>query len=138
MQTKNLIGFALSVAEPAGCAGWFAEHFGFAVNIDIGWYVNTASADLAGVSLDFVDRDHESLPAALRGRGVAGAMVAFLVDDVDAEAGRLRAEGVEFALDVASEPWGQRRCQVLGPEGIVVEVLQLIEPDPVWMAANGF
>ncbi|QBI54322.1 VOC family protein [Streptomonospora litoralis] len=137
MQTKSMIGFALSVRDPGACAEWFADHFGFAVRVDIGWFVDTASPDLAGVSLDFVQRDHESLAPALRGQAVSGAMVAFLVADVDAEAARLRAEGVQFALEVVSEPWGQRRCQVLGPEGVVVEVLQLVEPDAQWLAANG-
>lgn len=137
MQVKSHVGFALSVVDPTGCARWFAEHFGFEVTADIGWYVNTVSADLPAVSLDFVQRDHESWPEAIRGRGVAGAMVAFLVEDVDAEARRLRGEGVEFAREVVGEPWGQRRCQVLGPEGVVVEVLQLTEPDSEWMAANG-
>ncbi|GAA1766779.1 MULTISPECIES: VOC family protein [Streptomonospora] len=137
MQTKNLVGFALSVQDPAGCARWFAEHFGFGVNIDIGWYVNTASPDLPSVSLDFVHCDHASLPEGLRGRAVAGAMVAFLVGDVDAEAERLRGAGADFALEVVTEPWGQRRFQVRGPEGVVVEVLQLVEADPQWLAAHG-
>ncbi|MDT0303732.1 VOC family protein [Streptomonospora wellingtoniae] len=138
MQTKNLVGFALSVQDPAGCAQWFAEHFGFGVNIDIGWYVNTASPDLPSVSLDFVQCDHESLPEGLRGRAVAGAMVAFLVEDVDAEARRLRGAGADFALETVTEPWGQRRFQVRAPEGVVVEVLQMVEADPQWLAAHGF
>lgn len=137
MQTKDMVGFALSVRDPAGCARWFAEHFGFAVNIDLGWYVNTTSPDLAGVSLDFMASDSESWPEGVRGRGVSGAMVAFAVADVDAEAERLRQAGVDFALEVVTEPWGQRRLQVRGPEGVVVEVLQLVAPDPGWLAANG-
>ncbi|MUL40625.1 hypothetical protein FZ103_05425 [Streptomonospora sp. PA3] len=137
MQAKNMIGFALSVRDPAGCAAWFAEHFGFGVNVDIGWYVNTTCADLPGVSLDFVRSDHESWPEAVRGRQVSGALVAFLVADVDAEARRLAEAGVEFALEAVTEPWGQRRCQVLGPEGVVVEVLQQVAPDPQWLAAHG-
>ncbi|GAA4900876.1 VOC family protein [Streptomonospora salina] len=137
MQTKDMVGFALSVRDPSGSARWFAEYFGFAVNVDLGWYANTTSPDLAGVSLDFLARDSESWPEGVRGRGVSGAMVAFLVADVDAEDRRLRAAGAEFALDTVTEPWGQRRLQVRGPEGVVVEVLQVVAPDPEWSAANG-
>jgi hypothetical protein len=64
--------------------------FGFTVNTDIGWYVNTQHEGHANLSLDFVQRDHASSPDVLRGERVAGTLSAFLVDDVDAEERRLR------------------------------------------------
>ncbi|MEV7330125.1 VOC family protein [Micromonospora sp. NPDC093244] len=133
----SLLGMAVAAKHPADSAGWFAEHFGFKALIDLGWYVSTQHPDHPEVSLDFVQRDHESWPAATRGRAVVGTLLAFLVEDVDAEFERLRSAGLEVALPLVTEPWGQRRFQVAGPDGLLVEVLQMVAPDPQWLADNG-
>lgn len=136
MQFK-LMGMALAAQNPAASAAWFAEHFGFEVGIDLGWYVNTQHADHPNVSLDFVQRDHVSWPQATRGKTVVGTLLAFLVADVDAEFERLRPAGLEVVMPVVTEPWGQRRFQVAGPDGVLVEVLQMVAPNPQWLADNG-
>ena len=118
-------------------ADWLAEHFGLVVGVDLGWYVNTQHPQHATLSVDFVVADHESWPAAMRARPVSGALLAFLVEDVDAQEARLRAAGLDFALELVTEPWGQRRFQVAGPGGMLVEVLQAVAPDVEWLAANG-
>ncbi|MGH4025698.1 MAG: VOC family protein [Pseudonocardiaceae bacterium] len=108
----TLIGMALMSGDPAASARWFVEHFGFRIGIDIGWYVNTQLAGHDNLSLDFVHRDHPSSPDVLRGKQVAGTLLAFLVDDVDAEHLRLREAGLRIVLPLVTEPWGQRRFQV--------------------------
>ena len=133
----TLIGMAVAAENPAASAAWFAEHFGFKVGIDLGWYASTQHADHPTVSLDFVQRDHQSWPRATRGKAVVGTLIAFLVADVDAEYGRLRAAGLEVVMPLVTEPWGQRRFQVSGPDGLLVEVLQMVAADPRWLAENG-
>ncbi|GAA2890017.1 hypothetical protein Acy02nite_32730 [Actinoplanes cyaneus] len=132
-----LIGMAVAAEKPATAAAWFAEHFGFTINIDLGWYVNTQHAGHQNVTLDFVQRDHESWPEATRGRTIVGTMLAFLVADVDAEFERLSAAGLRVVMPLVTEKWGQRRFQVAGPDGLLVEVLQAVAPDPQWLADNG-
>ncbi|GAA1442974.1 VOC family protein [Nocardiopsis tropica] len=134
----DLIGMAVLCDDPRASAEWFAEHIGFEIGTDIGWYVNTQHAQHKNLSLDFVRRDHASLAEGMLGRTVAGTLVAFLVQDADAEEKRLREAGLEIVLPLVSEPWGQRRFQVAGPEGLFVEILQLVAPDPRWMRDNGF
>ena len=134
----DLMGMAVLCDDPRAGAEWFVEHIGFEINVDIGWYVNTQHAQHKNLSLDFVQRDHGSLGEGMLGASVAGTLVAFLVQDVDAEEKRLREAGLEFVLPLVSEPWGQRRFQVAGPEGLFVEILQLVAPDPQWMKDNGF
>ncbi|MGN9914699.1 VOC family protein [Phytohabitans sp. LJ34] len=133
----TLIGMAVAAEDPAASAAWFTEHFGFTVGIDLGWYVNTQHADHPNVSLDFVQRDHQSWPQASRGRNVVGTLLAFLVADVDAEFARLDAAGMEVVMPLVTEPWGQRRFQVAGPDGLLVEVLRMVAPDPQWLADHG-
>jgi uncharacterized glyoxalase superfamily protein PhnB len=130
----TLIGTAVAAEDPTTSAAWFTEHFGFTVGIDLGWYVNTQHADHQYVSLDFVQRDHQSWPQATRGKNVVGTL---LVADVDAEFERLDAAGLEVVMPLVTEPWGQRRFQVAGPDGLLVEVLQMVAPDPQWLADNG-
>ena len=50
----NLVGIALTADDPSARAQWFVDHFGFTVNTDIGWYVNTRHDGYANLSLDFV------------------------------------------------------------------------------------
>lgn len=133
----DLIGMAVLCEDPRRSADWFVEHIGFEVGVDIGWYVNTQHAQHKNLSLDFVHRDHGSVVPGMLGKPVAGTLVAFLVPDADAEEKRLREAGVEIVLPLVSEPWGQRRFQVAGPEGLFVEILQLVAPDPEWMRDNG-
>lgn len=52
--------------------------------------------------------------------------VVFLVDDVDAEAERLRAAGAEVLAGPVDRPWGHRTLHVLDPDGQVVEFAQEI------------
>ena len=134
----DLMGTAVLCDDPRAGAEWFVEHIGFEINVDIGWYVNTQHAQHKNLSLDFLRRDHGSHPEGMLGQRVAGTLVAFLVQDVDAEEERLRQAGLEFTLPLTTEPWGQRRFQVAGPEGLFVEILQMVAPDPRWMKDNGF
>src|SRR5918996_2794989 len=132
----NLVGIALMADDPTASAQSFVEHFGFTVNTDIGWYVNTQHEGHMNLSLDFVQRDHESSADVLKSKPVAGTLLAFLVDDVDAEERWLRQAGLDFVLPLTTEGWGQRRFQVMGPDRVVVEVLQMVPPDPDWLAEH--
>jgi lactoylglutathione lyase len=53
--------------------------------------------------------------------------IAFVVDDVDAEATRVRAAGVEILSGPVDRPWGHRTFHFLDPDGNVVEFAQEIE-----------
>lgn len=129
------VGAAFATTEPTTAGAWFAEHLGFEVLVDLGWYVSTHHPDREGLRVDFVRRDHETWvePAT----GVSGTMLAFVVPDVDKQHDRLVSDGVSILKPLVTEPWGQRRVQVAGPDGLVIELVQPVEPDPEWMAAQG-
>lgn len=129
----SMFGTFLVAEDPRAAADFYVEHLGFKVMADIGWFVSAQHPDHPTLDLAFVRRGHGSLPEPHREDRPSGVGLAFLCEDADAEEARLRAAGLEFVLGLRSEPWGQRRFQVAGPDGVVVEVLQLVDPDPEWM-----
>ena len=134
MQVKQ-IGAAYGSSDPTAAGGWFAEHLGFRVVLDLGWYVSLQHPDREELRVDFVRHDHETWVEPVD--RVRGAMLALVVDDVDDQCERMVAGRVQVLKPLATEPWGQRRFQVAGPDGLVVELVQPVEPDLEWMAAQG-
>ena len=134
MQVTQL-GAAFATPEPTAAGAWFARHLGFEVLVDLDWYVSTRHPDRQELRVDFVRHDHETWVEPTG--GVRGTMLAFVVPDVDAQHDRLVAGGVSILKPLVTEPWGQRRLQVAGPDGLVIELVQPVEPDPDWMAAQG-
>lgn len=59
------------------------------------------------------------------GRGPAGEVLV-LVEDVDAEADRLRRAGATVLSGPTDRPWGHRTLHVRDPDGNVVELAQEI------------
>jgi lactoylglutathione lyase len=62
--------------------------------------------------------------------GGPGGEVVFLVEDVDAEAARLRTAGVTVLSGPVDRPWGHRTVHLLDPDGFVVELAQEIPRRP--------
>lgn len=50
--------------------------------------------------------------------------IGFIVDDVDAEAGRLRQAGVEILTGPLDRPWRERTAHIADPDGDIVESAQ--------------
>lgn len=129
------VGAAFAAKDPSTAGAWFDKHLGFRVLVDLGWYVSTQHTDVPELRVDFVRHDHETWvePAAQ----VRGTMIALVVPDVDGQHERLVAGGASILKPLVTEPWGQRRVQLAGPEGLVIELVQPVEPDPEWMSAQG-
>ena len=129
------IASAYAHPAPSDAGRWVAQWLGFDVLVDLGWYVSTAHPDEPSLRVDFVAHDHDTW--AQESERVAGAMLALVVDDVDAQHERCAAGGVDVLMAPRSEPWGQRRTQLRGPAGLLVELVQAVPPDPAWMAEQG-
>ena len=62
--------------------------------------------------------------------GGPGGEVVFLVEDVDAEAERLRAAGVTILKGPVDRAWGHRTLHLEDPDGFVVELAEEIPRQP--------
>lgn len=45
--------------------------------------------------------------------------------------------GIPFVTPLRDEPWGQRHFVVRDPAGTLVEGIEIIAPDPAWLAEQG-
>lgn len=115
-------------SDVAEAARFYIAHFHFQPLYQADWYVHLQSTEDPSVNLGLVEKGHETIPAA--GRGRTGAMLLnFEVEDVDAEHARLTAEGVRVALGLRDEAFGQRHFIVEGPDSVLIDVIRPIPPD---------
>jgi catechol 2,3-dioxygenase-like lactoylglutathione lyase family enzyme len=118
---------SLNVADPAASAAFAERHLGFSEDMSADGFVSLSRPD-AGFNLIFLRTGLSTFkPEAMRGRSADGLLVAFVVDDVDAECSRLEAEGVEITTPLETEAWGERYFRVTDPNGVVVQFVQWMQ-----------
>ena len=66
-------------------------------------------------------------PAQIAGSAGQGLLLVFVVDDVDAEYGRLRDGGAQVVTPPETEPWGERFCQFADPNGLIWQLVQWVD-----------
>jgi lactoylglutathione lyase len=112
----------LLVDEFAACFRFYRDVIGFTPTFgseDEGGYADFRAGDC---SVALFERDGMKGVAHLREAG-DGAMLVLAVDDVDAEAERLRAAGVELESEPHDQPdWGLRVVHVRDPAGNLLEL----------------
>ncbi|ADD41652.1 VOC family protein [Stackebrandtia nassauensis] len=112
----------------AESTAFYTQHFGFEITFQADWYVSLNRPGDRSYELALLDPSHETVPAAYR-RPVAGLLLNFEVDDVDAEYDRLvTTAGLKPELDIRSEDFGQRHFIVADPNGVLIDVITNIEP----------
>ena len=121
---------SLNVDDVTASAAFAKDHFGFGEDMAADGFVSLSRPD-AGFNLIYLGTGLATFkPERLRGRRADGLLVVFVVDDVDAEYARLRAEGVPITTPIETEPWGERFVQVTDPNGVTIQLVR-------WVAAPG-
>jgi catechol 2,3-dioxygenase-like lactoylglutathione lyase family enzyme len=116
------------VGDPAACRDFYVDHFGFDVEVDVGWYVVVKSSSDRPIGLGFLQTDHPTQPERHRRATAGNRFITLEVDEVDQIASRLVAAGVEVDVPLRDEPWGQRHVIVLDPGGNSVDIVKPIRP----------
>jgi catechol 2,3-dioxygenase-like lactoylglutathione lyase family enzyme len=119
---------SLTVDDVPASSKFLATHFGYVERMAADGFASLGRDDPGAVDLVFLRRGIEVLPEPLRDQRAAGVIVAFVVEDLEAEQERLRSEGVEITLPLREEPWGERLFQVTDPNGVVVQLVEWATP----------
>ena len=102
----------------------------------IDWYAQLQSPDNPSLQLAFVQRDHENVPPGHRVTP-RGVLVTVEVEDVDAIHTRAQELGFEISYALRDEIWGQRHFMVVDPNGLLVDVVQIIPAEPEFLREHG-
>lgn len=113
---------SLNVDDVGASTAFLVEHFGFRTELAADGFASLTRAD-AGLNVVFLRRGLESLPADQRNEHAGGLILAFVVDDLEGELARLRAEGVAITMPLTEEDWGERAFQVRDPNGVIVQLV---------------
>ena len=103
---------SLNVADPAASADFAETHFGFTEAMASDGFVSLEHSS-AGMNVIF-------LPAG------QGLLIVFVVEDIDREFARIAAAGATVVTTPETEPWGERYCQFVDPNGIVWQLVQWV------------
>ena len=122
----------VQVDDPAPSATFFVEHLGFEPTFETDWYVSLRRDHH---EIAFLRHDHPTIPEGFR-QPSRGLLVNLEVDDATAEHRRLVGErGLDERLPLRDEAFGQRHFILEAPGGLLVDVIEEIEPAPEFAAA---
>ena len=102
-------------------ADFYKNLFGMKREGDFGWFIVLSHDDMPGFELGVLAQGHETLPAEISGRP-AGAILTFVVDDVEAMYRRATAMKAEIIQEPTDLPYGQRRLMLRDPAGTAVDI----------------
>ena len=111
-----------------GSKDFYTKHFPFEVTFDAGWYVSLRAKQEFPFELAFLEPGHATIPEGFRSALHGGLILNFEVEDADAEYLRLQAAGLPIHLEVHSEDFGQRHFITSDPNGILIDIIQIIPP----------
>ncbi len=106
---------------------FYTRHFDFDIVFEADWYVSLKSRYKPDYELALLDYRHASLPEAYR-HAARGILINFEVANVDDVYAKLKKAGLPMVLELKSEDWGQRHFITHDPNGILIDVIQNIEP----------
>jgi catechol 2,3-dioxygenase-like lactoylglutathione lyase family enzyme len=118
----------------AGSRAFYTGHFGFQVTFETDWYISLKTSQDQPFELALLNPDHPTVPKDFRRRLSGGLILNFEVDDVDAEYERLRTVGLPIHLELRSEDFGQRHFITADPNGILIDVIEVIPPSAEYAA----
>lgn len=117
---------SLNVADTAASAEFAKTHFGFTEAMSDDGFVSLSHPD-AGINVVFLRTGLGTFkPASIAGPAGQGLLIAFVVEDLDAEFARIAAAGATVVTAPETEPWGERYCQFADPNGLVWQLVQWV------------
>lgn len=124
MPVTSFYPVLMSHDVPAAAA-FYRDLVGFETTFESDWYI---SLRLGAFELAILAHDHATIPAGY-GAPPRGVIVNLEVDDVDTVYRKLVSQpGVEVALPLRDEDFGQRHFIIAAPDGVLLDVIQPVPP----------
>ena len=114
--------------NPPGSKDFYTTFFLFEVTFDAGWYVSLKARQEFPFELALLEPGHDTIPEGFRTVLNGGLILNFEVNDADAEYERLKSAGLPIHLEIRSEKFGQRHFITSDPNGILIDLIQVIPP----------
>lgn len=127
---------SLFASDPAASADYFVRHLGMEVTLDIGWFVSLVHPDHPETEIAITWYKHETIPHGFH-QPASGTSIAVVVEDAHATHASLTAGGCPPLSVPIEHPWGQCQFFAPGPDGLLLDVVEVTAPDPQWLLDNG-
>ena len=102
------------------------KYFNFKETFVSDWYISLEHENNFEIAI--IDKNHETIPERFR-QQPKGIILNFEVEDVDKIYERiLEDKNMNILLEIQNEEWGQRHFIFEGPDNLLVDVIQIIEP----------
>lgn len=123
----NATALSLNVPDEQASAHFARTHFGFTEAMAAEGFVSLEHPT-AGINVIFLRTGLGTFkPERIAGAAGQGLLLVFVVDDVDAEFARIAANGAEVVTAPETEPWGERYCQFVDPNGLVWQLVSWVD-----------
>ncbi|MDN5726553.1 MAG: VOC family protein [Propionibacteriales bacterium] len=121
---------SLNVPDVAASAAWVKKHLGFTEAMAAEGFCSLTHPD-AGFNLIYLQTGLPTFKPASVAGAADGLLVAFTVEDIDADHARLVKEDATIVTPLETEPWGERYFQMSDPNGVIYQLVQWVTPtDP--------
>jgi len=115
---------------------FYVQLLGFKVVFEIDWYVQLRSPKDESVQIAFVRRDHPSVPRNFQ-ESPRGVVITAEVDSVDPIYEAAKEQAYEIAYELRDERWGQRHFMTIDPNGLLVDIVEMIPPSEEFLREYG-
>ena len=115
---------------------FYMSLFDFIPAFEIDWYIQFQSPTDKNLQLAFVKRDHPSVPQSFQ-QSPQGVIISLETDHVDPLYHKACDLKYKIELSLRDEVWGQRHFMTKDPNGLLVDVIQMIEPSAEFLKAHG-
>lgn len=123
----------ITTTELGAVRDFYATHFAFDVAFEASWFlylVGEGDDGTRGATLAFMHPDHPSNPPGPESFNGLGMILTIEVSDAEAVFCQLEESGAPIVHPLSREDWGQHRFMTRDPAGVLIDVVEQIEPAP--------
>jgi catechol 2,3-dioxygenase-like lactoylglutathione lyase family enzyme len=115
-----------------GTKKFYQQWLGYQIIFESTWFILLTSPGENPTLIAFMDEEHPSTPPSPKVFKGDGAFYTLDVRDASGLYNAMKKAGATFAYHLKDEPWGQRRFAITDPNGIWIDVVEQIAPQPGW------